>query len=111
MLSERSTTFSKILLPFSNTTGVVDTDDCAVELDAVLALVGEGCGELEASGMATDIRANVADRRANMTKSCSFSLECFRRDCSFVHLAGWDSKAASERARANPIKLAVPNAS
>ena len=61
MLSERSNTFSQTLLPFSNTTGVVDTDDCAVELDTMLALVEKGCDELEASGMATNIRANMAD--------------------------------------------------
>ena len=100
MLSERSNTFSQTLLPFSNTTGVVDTDDCAVALDAMLALVEKGCDELEASGMATNIRANMADRSSKGSKQCSFGLECFRRDCSFIHPAGWDSKAASERARA-----------
>ena len=100
MLSERSNTFSQTLLPFSNTTGVVDTDDCAVELDTMLALVEKGCDELEASGMATNIRANMADRSPKGSKQCSFGLECFRRDCTFVHPAGWDSKAASERARA-----------
>ena len=79
---------------------MVDTDDCAVELDAMLALVEKGCDELEASGMATNIRANMADRSSKGSKQCSFGLECFRRDCSFIHPAGWDSKAASERARA-----------
>ena len=100
MLSKRSNAFSQTLLPFSNTTGVVDTDDCAVELDAMLALVEKGCDELEAPGMATNIRANMTDCSSKGSKQCSFGLECFRRDCSFVHPAGWDSKAASERARA-----------
>ena len=88
MLSERSNTFSQTLLPFSNTTGVVDTDDCAVELDAMLALVEKGCDELETSEMATNIRASMADRSSKGSKQCSFGLECFRRDCSFVHPAG-----------------------
>jgi hypothetical protein len=93
LMTEKSNTFSQKLAKFEHGASIADLDDCAVELDQVVSLIETGCESLEGNGMRVVVKANqICVEHVGDKKDCSYGMDCFRRNCTHKHPAGFVSK-------------------
>jgi uncharacterized protein YfcZ (UPF0381/DUF406 family) len=103
-LSERSNTFARVLRPYVEVGGILDKEDCAVELIRMFADITEACKELQEAGqdvkraMNIDTKGVETESRAtgDQDNPCHFGADCTRKECTFGHSKADNAKKAQK---------------
>jgi hypothetical protein len=92
-LSERSNTFARVLRPYVEVGGILDKEDCAVELIRMFADITEACKELQEAGQDVKRAMNIDTKgvgpesgaTGDQNNPCHFGADCTRKECTFGH--------------------------
>jgi hypothetical protein len=97
VMSERGNNFAQILAKYDTPGGVVDPEDCVVELNRMFTDIDETIVKMEATGidmtrvMQVKVMGGDDNSKKNSKKTgvndqvCWFGLDCHREHCTFTH--------------------------
>jgi len=88
ILSERSNTFAQVLAKYNKPGGVVDVNDCVVELDRMFSDITTACRNLDQAGVGLKSGSvNAAwqewQEQESSAGMCWYGDECTRENCHF----------------------------
>jgi hypothetical protein len=97
VMSERGNNFAQVLSKYNTLGGIVDPEDCVVELNRMFTDIEEVINQMEIAGI--DIKRVMAVRVMSLEKDkkpkagsnpalCWYADGCTRTDCSFTHESG-----------------------
>jgi hypothetical protein len=106
VMSERGNNFAQILAKYNMPGGIMDPEDCIIELNRMFTDIEETIVQLEDSGidikrvmaikvMAVDVGAKVGKPGTNLA-ICWYGNDCTRTDCTFTHAAGTGKGGAKD---------------
>jgi hypothetical protein len=106
VMSERGNNFAQVLSKYNMPGGIMDPEDCIIELNRMFTDIEETIVQLEDSGidikrvmaikvMAVDVGAKVGKPGTNLA-ICWYGNDCTRTDCTFTHSASTGKGGAKD---------------